>query len=343
MSIIRVERHAPLKRIGNVLREAKSVLVFVHVNIDGDTIGCAMAVTRLLRRLGKTAWIVLSSEVPAYLRFLCDDGNGEDVAAYCTEDPKRDLPELYADPDVCLAVDCSDERRFGRFTDLFFRGKTVAIDHHATNTGFASMNHVDDRSATGEIIYRLFRAMGETPAKAEAEALYTAIVTDTGRFQYGSVNAETLRITARLYDCGIDQQAITVNVYQSDRPEKVALHTRILNRLELLEGGRVVISTMPYSDLAETGATVDETEGVVEDLRNMKGVEVACFIRESKEGGVKVSLRSKQLLDVAAIAFENGGGGHLRASGFNAKTSLAEETEHMRRVLAAALKNAPEA
>ena len=340
MPIIRVKRHTPLNKIGKVLAEAKSVLIFVHVNIDGDTIGCAMAMCRMLRRRGKTAWVVLPSEIPAYLRFLCDDGDGENVAAYCTDDPKRDLPELYADPDVCLGVDCSDERRFGKHTDLFARGKTIEIDHHTTNTGFASMNYVDDRSANGENIWRLFRAMGETPTKEEAEALYAAIVTDTGRFQYGSVNAETLRIVARLYDCGMDQQKVTVCVYQSDRPEKVALHTRIMGRVELLECGRIALSVMPYSDLTETGATVDETEGVVEDLRNMNGVEIACFIREAKEGGVKVSLRSKQLVDVAVIAHENGGGGHLRAAGFTAKTTLAEETAHMKRVLVDALRNA---
>ncbi len=361
MPIIRVKNHTSLSKIGTVLANAESVLIFVHVNIDGDTIGSAMAVCRLLRRLGKTAWIVLSGDVPAYLRFLADDDrvdsmtqkplkrrasgvrtpSGGNVGAYCTADPERDLPDLYADPDVCLAVDCSDERRFAKHIGLFRRGKTIAIDHHATNDGFASMNHIDDRSANAENIYRLFRAMGETPSKEEAEALYVGIVTDTGRFQYSSVNAETLRITAKLYDCGIDQQNITVNVYQSDRAEKVALHTRIMNRLELLEHGRIALSVMPYADLSETGATVDETEGLVEELRNMKGVEIACFIREAREGGVKVSLRSKRAVDVAAIAAENGGGGHIRAAGYNSRASLAEETDHMKRVLSDAVRNEP--
>ena len=337
MPIIRVPRHTPLKRIGEVLQEAKSVLIFTHVNIDGDCFGSAMAMCRMLRRRGKEAWVLLTGTLPAYLTFLTDDGKGDDVAAYCTFDPARDIPKFAADPDVCLAVDCSDERRFKAFADIFERGKTVAIDHHTTNTGFASMNYVDDRSANGENIWRLFRVMGETPTKEEAEALYTAIVTDTGRFQYGSVNAETLRIVAHLYDCGMDQQNVTVNVYQSDRPEKVALHTRILSRVELLAGGRIALSTMSLADLAETGAAMDETEGVVEDLRNMAGVEVACFIREAEEGGVKVSLRSKRIVDVAAIAAANRGGGHLRASGFSANTTLTAESERMRHVLTEAL------
>jgi phosphoesterase RecJ-like protein len=174
-----------LEQIAAKLKEAGTVLLYPHVMMDGDTLGSSIALCIALRKLGKRAHILIEDEIPSYLLFLEKD--------YCTHN--RDVLET---PDVSMAVDCSDIERFVQRKDKFLTGKTsICIDHHRTNNYFADLNYIDMHAgATGEIVYDLIRTMGIDIDVEMAEAIYTAITTDTGNFQYTNTTKNTHLITA---------------------------------------------------------------------------------------------------------------------------------------------------
>ena len=300
----------------NDLQKAQKVLIFTHLQIDGDCLGSAVAMCAWLRQMGKEAHVLLDEPVPAYLCFL-DDG-------YTAVHP-REIPGLLDGPYLSLSVDCSDIYRFETLTDVFFNGtETVCIDHHGTNTFFAQKNCVEPCGACGEIVYRFLQAVGAAWTPQMATALYTAIVTDTGEFAYSNTTPETHRIAADLLEKGADFQRTTVEVYQSVRKEKILLQSRILNQMELFLDGKAAMAWVTKDMLGDLQATMDETEGVVEELRSIRGVEVAIFVKEAEPGLCRVSTRAKTFMDVSAICVPLGGGGHAKAAGCTLHMGLTE-------------------
>lgn len=318
-----------LDQIANKLKKAETVLLYPHVIMDGDTLGSSIALCIALRKLGKKAYILIEDEIPSYLLFMEKD--------YCTFDQG-----VLKAPDISISVDCSDIERFEMRKDKFLTGKcSICLDHHRTNNYFADMNYIDEfAGATGEIIYNLINIMGVGFDVEMAEAIYTAITTDTGNFQYTNTTKTTHLITAELFDIGIDLEKISVEVYQNIRHEKLKILNEVINTIEMLDSGRADIAWVTQEMLSKTGALMEETEGIIETLRNISGVEISAFLKETKPGEIKVGLRAKTYGDVSAIAQSFGGGGHKKAAGCTLYTSLEEAKKLISGAITAQLKAA---
>ncbi len=310
------------EEIGAALSLARKILLFPHVNVDGDALGSCAALCRALRNTGRECWVLTEGPIPENLQFLDRD--------CCTEDQ-----DILGAPDLAAAVDCSDMDRLGHRGKRFLSAEvTVCIDHHKTTDSFCDLNYIDSRAAaTGELVYELLQACGIAIDTEMGEALFAAIVTDTGRFQYSNTSRRTHEIAAALYDAGIDAGRICTEIYESMRMERLMIRNKALNTLSTVAGGRAVIAYVTQDMLAETGAVMDETDGVVEELRSIKGVEAAVFLKEAEDGSIKVSMRSKEVLDVAGIAQQLGGGGHARAAGCTLACSLSEAYDKLRDLL----------
>ncbi len=298
-----------LTDIARLLNEAGSVLIFPHIQMDGDAMGSAAALCGVLRKEGKRADILIEDKIPENLKFLDKD--------YCV------LNSEIVGPDVCIAVDCSDFSRIGKRQETFKTGKkTVMIDHHTTAETFADLNYIDiDVSATGEIAMKLIKAMGQVIDVETAEELFAAIVTDTGRFLYSNTSGATHLAVAELYKTGMDHNRVAIEIYQRRRVEKVRLMNAIMSTMELFGEGKGIIAVMTKQMLDEAGAYPEETEGMVEELRSIDRVEIAAFIKEDNDG-VKVTMRSKTSADVSGIAAQFGGGGHKKAAGCTIKGDI---------------------
>jgi phosphoesterase RecJ-like protein len=236
---------------------------------------------------------------------------------------------------VLLAVDCAKEDRIGDAAALARAPLVLDIDHHHDNTRFGDLNLiVADASSTGEVLRDVFAEVGVDLTPELAEPLYIALVTDTGRFQYANTTPKALRLAAELVDAGADIHAVFQEVYESVEFAKLKLLARALDRAEVLEGGRIVVSHLLRSDFTEVGASEPYSEGIIDYLRMVEGAELAALIREQLNDGAdahKGSLRSSiDELDVSAIARRFGGGGHRQAAGFSTDLPLPEIVEQIR-------------
>lgn len=311
--------------IFNILDKAESILFLTHVIIDGDSAGSARAIAGAMAGRGKLSHIFTGEVLPDNIAFLKND---------LFIDKEEDLLDHY---DVVMAVDCSDTSRFKNRAELFERGSvTVNVDHHGTNDYYSGYNYVDpDAAAAGEIIFDMLEEGGVEISPEIAEGLYTAIVTDTGRFQYSNTTAKTHRIAAKLLESGIDQNKLSVQIYQNVRKEKYVLEGLIMKTLKLYDEGRFAFAYCSQEMFEEAGAEVQDSDGMVELLRDINTVEVACFAKETKAGVYKVGFRSKYDADVSVIAQQFDGGGHKKASGCSVSGNIDEVRD---KILKAVLK-----
>lgn len=307
-----------LKEIAKILMTSKSVLLFTHINMDGDTLGSSVALCIALRKLGKQAHILIEDDIAAFLQFL--DNN------YCTYDKN-----IIENPDICLCIDCGDVDRFKKRKEKYFEGKQKGcIDHHITTEPFADFNFIDPTaSATGEIIYDLLKELPVEIDKEIGSAIFVAITTDTGNFQYSNTTKKTHLIAAELCDYGVDYNEISVELYQNDRLEKLLLRTKALQEMKVFADGQAVICGVTQKILDETQGKMEETEGIIETLRNISGIEIAVFVKEIGEKKCKVSMRSKKFVNVAEMSQKLNGGGHARAAGCTVLQSFEETKETM--------------
>lgn len=316
-----------LKEIAQKLNEAKSIMLFPHINLDGDALGSCAALCKTLRKMGKIAWILLEDDIPANLRFL-DKG-------YCT----WNLDEI-ENPDICMCVDCGDLGRFPKRAEKFKSAKeTICVDHHRTTEFFCHYNYVDSvEAATGQIIFDLLKEMEIAPDKEIGEAIFTAITTDTGNFQYSNTQKKSHLIAAELYDWGVDFNMVSVEIYENVRMEKTLLKSRAMDTLKIIGDGLAAVVYITQDMLKETGATMDESEGIAQDLRAIAGVEFAALIKEYGQENCRVSLRAKRRGDVAAVAQKLGGGGHTKAAGCTINMPIADAVKAVENELLEAIK-----
>jgi phosphoesterase RecJ-like protein len=311
-----------MRDVVEALRSRERFLITSHENPDGDALGSLLATHRALEQLGKDSVMYLAGEtpLPAEYRFL-------DLGGL-----RRALPADHAER-VLVAVDCAQESRLGPgWEELLEQAPlTLDIDHHHDNTCFGDLNLVvPEASSTGELLADVFRELGVRLTAELAEPLYTALVTDTGRFQYANTTPKALRLAADLVEAGADAHKVFQVVYESVEFAKLKLLARALQRAEIHEGGRVVVSHLVRDDFAEVGAAEPYSEGIIDYLRAVDGAALAALIREPPSAGQlrKVSLRSStDEVDVSSIARKSGGGGHRQAAGFSSDRSVAEITE----------------
>ena len=317
---------ADLAAVAEALRSNDRFIVTTHENPDGDALGSLLATTFALRELGKHADMYLFGEVPIPNEYEFMDFAG------ILRGPNPD-----SSGQVVVALDCANERRLGPETALLERAQLVVdIDHHHDNTRFGKVNLiVGHASSTGEILADVFREVGISLTPEIAEALYIAVVTDTGRFQYANTTAKALRLAAELVEAGADVHRVFQGVYENVAFAKLKLVARALENAEVFEGGRVVVSHLEREDFEHAGAEEPYSEGIIDYLRAVEGSELAALIREPPTANGpthRVSLRTTEAdLDVSAIARKSGGGGHRQAAGFSSEASIEEITEFIRR------------
>ena len=329
MSLPQTETQNPKAELDAVVEAIRShdrFLVTTHENPDGDALGSILAMKLALEQLGKDSFLYLSGiiSLPSEYAFM-------DLGAV-----SRELPADAAER-VVLALDCANERRLGPDPSFVERSPLVVdIDHHHDNSLFGQINLiVADASSTGEILYDLFGELGVELTPEIAEALYIALVTDTGRFQYTNTTPKALRIAAHLVEAGANVHQVFQDVYENVAFAKLKLLARALESARVYEGGRVIVADLERGDFAAAGAEEPFAEGIIDFLRSVEGAEIVALIREppTQNGPTRrVSLRTRGTgIDVSAIARKSGGGGHRQAAGFSSESSTDEIVDFIRR------------
>jgi bifunctional oligoribonuclease and PAP phosphatase NrnA len=315
-----------LETIAAAIRAHDRFLVTTHENPDGDALGSLLAAKLMLEQLGKDVVIYLAGELPLPREYQF-----------------MELGELRRDPPadshqrVLLALDCANQRRLGPDPSVYEGAPLVIdIDHHHDNTRFGRLNYIEAQaSSTGEILYDLLDELDVRLTPEIAEALYIAIVTDTGRFQYANTTAKSLRLAAELVEAGADVHRVFQGVYENVAFAKLKLIARALEHAQVYEGGRVVVSHLEKEDFDAAGAEEPYSEGIIDLLRAVEGAEIAALIREppTRNGPTRrVSLRTTaEGVDVSVIARKSGGGGHPQAAGFSSEAPLEEIIGFIRR------------
>lgn len=305
-----------LARARQALDEARHPLLTTHVNPDGDGLGSELALYHALQCRGKPATILNASSTPSFFRFLDPDGV---IQHYRLGDP------LPAEADLLVALDLGKWERLGPMceTARASRLPVLCMDHHPTEGPFGDLQVISDQAcATGEIIYDLLKSYGEPLALPAAEAIYAAIMTDTGSFRFTNTNARTHRIAAELLDLGVNPAAMYSRVYESTHPERLRLLGLTLSDLHISADGRIGWIAVTQEMLQKAGAKPEDTEDFVDIPRTVRGVEVSALFIELPTGIIRTSLRSKGLVRVSDVAVSLGGGGHPFAAGIRLPGSL---------------------
>ena len=297
-----------LKIVNQIIRElksAKTVAIGGHMRPDGDCIGSELAVAYVLKRLGKKVTVFNQDMMPEKLAFL---------------DPKKILrsPKKAKHYDCVVVPDCATYERMGTVCKAISKRKTlINIDHHGSNSRYGDINWIDSNSpSTGELIFRLIKQANWTITSDIADCLFTAISTDTGSFQYATTRPFTYHTAAELVTKGANLARICEEVYQSYPLSRVKLQKHLYNSFKLIANNKIAYFWIRHTDYDKAGAIPDESEGLIDHIRDIQGVKVACLFEEIEPEITRISLRSKlPELDVSTIAVSFGGGGHQSAAG----------------------------
>ena len=302
------------------LTKYDSFLLMAHVAPDGDTLGSCLALQKLLQQLGKQAWVVCDDPLPHLYAFL----PGADGLL---------APDAAVDAQAFVAVDCADVGRTGSQWARVGERPSLCIDHHITNPAFATVNHIEDCAATGELITLLYDAFGQPINPEVGACLYTAIATDTGNFAYSSVTPRTFALMGKVMESGFDLPECNRLIYRNQRLQKLRMTARTVENAKLYRDGQVIVATLSKAETEAVDGLKADAEGIIDSLRDVETVVVACFLREEGASEVKLSLRAKDRVDCAALARAYGGGGHLRAAGATLHMSLAEAEAEVTKAL----------
>ncbi len=303
-----------LDRFAAFLDRHARVLLTTHENPDGDGVGASLALAAHLKALGKEARIVVTPSLPENLRFLDPEGW---IESY---DPEGIHGDLAAWPDAWLLTDASEPHRMGPLFAAFRATKAdrACLDHHLKDApqGFDAEFTDSTASASAELVYDLLRSRleGDLPPLV-AQALYAGLVSDTGNFRHSNSTPKIHRAAADLIAQGVHPARTYNALYQTATPAKLKLFGRAMSGLQLRDGGRFAYVAVTTADLAACGATPEDLDELVDEPRKLKGVEVAALFSETPDGRAKVSLRSRERVDVNQVCRQFGGGGHRLASG----------------------------
>ena len=301
-----------MTKLEEFLENVHTVAIAGHVNPDGDCIGSCMGMYLYLRDnypdIRATVYLEPYREVFSFIEDL-------------------DLAKDTCDPepvDLLILLDISSRSRIGVAAPLTeTAAKTVCLDHHVTNRdSYTWLHNEPETSSACEVLYGFLDPAKISPACAAA--LYTGMVTDSGVFQYSSTTPKTMRVAANLMEYGIPFSQIIDKTFFQKTLGQNRIMGKVLMESRTLYGGRVIIGSAAYADMQTFGVEKKDMDGIVSELRNTIGVEVAVFLYEQEAGDVKVSLRSREHVDVSLIAKALGGGGHMRAAGCNVEGTLEE-------------------
>lgn len=304
--------------LNEILQDAKTVAILGHVRPDGDCIGSCLSLYNYIEAYFPKieAVVYLQEFMPEFLMLK----NADKIVHDCTKD------QVY---DVCFSLDSADKERHGEYVKYFDAAKrTVGIDHHVSNQGFADRHLIhSDASATAEIMYELIGK--EYLTKDIAECLYLGIAHDTGVFQYSNASPKTFRAVADLLETGIEASRIVDETFYQKSYAQNRILGKTLEESTLLCDGKIVAGVVTAEDMKYFGVTPKALDGIVSQLRYTRGVEVAIFLYELAEKHFKVSLRSNGKVNVSKIAGSFGGGGHVKAAGCELSGDQTEVIERL--------------
>ena len=309
-----ISENASFEQIGEVLRNHQSFVLISHVRPDGDAIGSQLALGYALMAAGKSVRLINEDGLPDNLAFMAGS-------------EKIELPPAEPlDVEVAIALDTATKPRLGDHA-LHAASKAqiwLNIDHHISNPKYGDLNLIDSKSpATGQILYQLIVALGLPMPEESRDAIYVAVSTDTGSFQYPSTTAATYELGADLIRRGLDVGIINSQIYDNYPFRRLELMRALLNTLELSENGLVANWTMRDQLRIDLDLLPEDSEGLIDLIRAIRGVQLAVFFEELPDGKIRISMRSKdRRLNVCEIATEFGGGGHALAAGIRMAGSL---------------------
>jgi len=297
--------------IYELLDKKHRFMVTSHITPDGDSIGSTLALTLALLKMGKRAVPVIKDDIPKKYRFL----PGTDLIV-------KDTSESF---DAVIALDCGDIERLGFEKQLKEYGPIVInIDHHKSNDFFGDLNLVDaNSSSVGEMVYRLIDGKIDIDYDI-ALNLYTAIITDTGSIKYSNTTPSSLKILANLVDKGVKPDYVSRHVFERRSLASIKLLKSVLNTLEISADGKIASLLITRDMLRDSGASEEDTDGMINYAREIEGVEVAVIFKENEDSLIRVGFRSNEWVDVSMIAAKFNGGGHPRAAGCVLKFPLQE-------------------
>jgi phosphoesterase RecJ-like protein len=302
-------------RIRRLVEAAERIVITGHERPDGDCIGSEVALCAVLRNAGYDAEVLNSDPAPQKYRFLVEPP-GEPASRAPVRLATDSEPPLAAD--LVFSLDATSLDRLGRVGPLIraSRARIVVLDHHPGNENFGVANWTEpSAAATGELVWRLVSCCGWDIPDLALDALYTAILTDTGQFCYSNTSARVMRMAAELIERGVRPEQIWRNVYLNKSRGELALDARARASLRSAAGGRIAYIALSRRDFEETGTGPQHTEEMVAIPRMLAGVELALFFCSVKGGALtKVSIRSMPGTDASMLARRFGGGGHKQAA-----------------------------
>ena len=306
-----------MKEVITQLKSSKSVAIFVHENPDWDCIGSGMALRSALRNSGIKADIFTEKELSRHLSFL-----ETDVVIYSENAAMPDY-------DCYCALDVGNSARIGSWGKFFDKkDNTVCVDHHHPNGEFAKIRHIEpSRSSTGELVYELLKEGGYEITKEIAQYIYCAMSSDTGSFQYASVNRRTYEILIDLYETGINTTYLCSMLYERNSITQLRLQSKLINSIKLYADGKIATAKITNEIMEKYGAERSDVEALAQIPRSIDGVMMSAFLKELPDGSIRVSLRSLEDYNIEPVARKFGGGGHKKAAGCTFENSSIEDAE----------------
>ena len=310
-----------MSTLDNILEEinkAETIVILTHENPDGDAVGTSLALYHSLKQMGKNPDIIIPV-LPRIFEFLPGTN----------EIKKESNVEKY---DLAISVDCATIKMLNGFSNYFEDAKVkISIDHHSTNTMFGDYNYVSpDSPACAQVLLVVLDYLKVEVTKEIGTCILTGIITDTGGFKYSGVTAETFEFVAWLLNKGINVSKIYRKVLQTKTRANFELNRIAADRLEFFEDGKIAYTYITKEDEEKVHAESGDHEGIVETGRDIEGVEVSIFIRQTDKG-CKVSMRSNEYVNVSDVCLLLGGGGHAHAAGVSMQCTIDQAKEKILR------------
>ena len=307
-----------------LIKDADGILISSHLDPDGDSLGSQLALRRYLIDLGKKVDIFNQGQISHKYEFLPDIEHVIDIDSV----KAKDVESKY---DLAIILECPDTKRTGDVSRLIDKAaKIINIDHHPDNSGYGEIAYLDSKaSAVAEMLTEYFFDVEYEINREVAMQLYTAILTDTGRFRFNSTTRRTMEIAGMLIEAGADPRYISDNVYYSFSESTLHLIGKVFSRLRLFDKGKICLITMDQDTLSENNFNPADTEGMAEYTLFGKGVVIGALLREVGKKRIKVSLRSRDSINVSELAHKYGGRGHNNASGFHIDLPLKDAQDKL--------------
>ena len=301
----------PLREICLQIHARHRFLLTSHARPDGDSIGSQLAMAFALDALGKEVRIVNADPAPDHY-FEFPGMDRIEIAAIAPDD---------FHPDALIVMECGDLTRTG--VDGLDGRFIINIDHHLGNRMYGAVNWFDESAAAcGEMVFDVIRALDVPFTRQIATHIYLAILTDTGSFHHSNITPRTFDICRQAVEAGVNPATMARRVFDSNSFGKLKLIGALLDRMELLDGGRLAVMHLDDEMLLQCGCTNNDTEGVINLPLTAREIQAVVFFKTSADGTVRVSMRSKYDVDVRLVATAFGGGGHKNAAGFTVSGPL---------------------